>query len=365
MEPRNTKRPGVALIVIVLASIAGLWSIDVFLARLESAELKNEARRHFENGTRLLNDGQAERAIDLLRKAYALDRANSAYSLRLAAALIAGAKLDDAQRLLTDILERSPNDGETNLIEARLMARTEKFSEASADYHRAIYGIWSTDTQARRVEVRLELAAMLAARGSQKDLLAELLPLESDAPDNVSVQRQVGRLYLSAGAAARAEGVFRALIRGNANDSADYAGLGDAELAVGDYRAAEGAFDQAIRKGGSGDLKTRVELAARMAALDPTVRRLSSMEKFTRSLMILQLARDALAGCAATPEAKDIVASADQVLAKQRGLNVNNALAEERLSMAERVWTARIDTCGVSTAAQEEPLRLIMVKLAQ
>ena len=81
--------------------------------------------------------------------------------------------------------------------------------------------------------------------------------------------------------------------------------------------------------------------------------------------MILQLARDALAGCGATPEAKDIVASADQVLAKKSGLNVNNALAEERLSMAERVWTARIDTCGVSTAAQEEPLRLIMVKLAQ
>ena len=45
MEPSSAKRPGVALIVILLASIAGLWTIDVFLARLESAELKGEARR--------------------------------------------------------------------------------------------------------------------------------------------------------------------------------------------------------------------------------------------------------------------------------------------------------------------------------
>jgi len=211
---------------------------------------------------------------------------------------------------------------------------------------------------------------MLAAHGSQKDLLAELLPLESDAPDNVAVQKQVARLYLSAGSAARAEAVYRVLIRREPEDAANYAGLGDAELALGNYGAAELAFDDALRNGGSGDLKPgdlkpRVELAAGMAALDPTVRRLSSLEKFTRSLRILELARDALTVCATAPGAKEMLASADQVLAKKMSSNVNNELAEERLSMAERLWTTRIDSCGADTSPQDEPLRLIMVKLAQ
>jgi tetratricopeptide (TPR) repeat protein len=365
MESQNAKRPGVALIAILLGSIGGLWTIDVFLARLESSELKSESRRSFDTGLRLLHQNQTARALDQLRKAYALDRTNQAYGLNLAAALIASDKLDDAQRLLTEILEHSPNDGEPNLIEARSMVRNERFSEASAYYHRAIYGIWAGDAQARRIQARLELATMLAEHGSQKDLLAELLPLESDAPGNVPVQKQVARLYVLAGSPARAESVYRSLIRTDSHDPNNYAGLGDAELALGDYRAAQVAFEDAARYGGPGDLKPRVALAAEMASLDPTLRRLSSREKFSRSLRILQLARDALAVCAGTETAKEMVASADKVLAKKIALNVSNELAEERLSLAERLWSLRIDTCPAGAPGQEEPIRLIMVKLIQ
>ena len=108
-----------------------------------------------------------------------------------------------------------------------------------------------------------------------------------------------------------------------------------------------------------------MELATKMAVLDPTVRRLSSMEKFERSVRVLQLARDSLAACSTDGDAADLLSSTDKVLAQEKARDVNNELAEERLSMAERLWAARIQACGPSTLAEEEPLRLIMGKLTQ
>lgn len=365
MNSPNPNPPRVGLIAILLLSIGGLWSIDVFLARLESSELMSQARGYFKQGERLMNGGRPAPALDLFRKAYALDRANQAYALHLADALVGMGKLDDAQRMLTETLERSPNDGETNLIEARLMAREERYAESAAYYHRAIYGIWPADPRVQRVTVGLELAHMLASHGSQKDLLAELLPIESDAAADLAVRKQLARLYVTAGSPSRAQAVYRALIHEGNADFGTYTGLGDAELALGDYRAAQIAFNEASQHGGTAELQPRVELAAKMAALDPTVRRLGSMEKFERSVRVLRLTRDALAACAHSSDAADLIGSADKVLAQKNARNVNNELAEERLSMAERLWAARIQACGPSTSAEEEPLRLIMGKLTQ
>ena len=365
MDSPNPNSPRVGLIAILLLSIGGLWSVDVFLARLESSELTSQARGYFKDGERLMNGGRPAPALDLFRKAYALDRANQAYALHLADALVEAGKSDDGQRMLTEILGRSPNDGETNLIEARLMAREEKYAESAAYYHRAIYGIWPADPQLQRVAVRLELAHMLASHGSQKDLLAELLPLESDAAADLAVRKQVARLYVTAGSPSRAQAVYRALIHEGNTDSETYSGLGDAELALGDYRAAQVAFNEASRHGATAELKSQVELAAKMAALDPTVRRLGSMEKFERSVSVLRLAREALAACAHSSDAADLIGSADKALVQKNVRNVNNELAEQRLSMAERLWTARIQACGPRTSAEEEPLRLIMGKLTQ
>ena len=44
---------------------------------------------------------------------------------------------------------------------------------------------------------------------------------------------------------------------------------------------------------------------------------------------------------------------------------ITNELAESNLAEAERLWKASLARCGLSTSAAEEPLRLIMLKLAQ
>ncbi|MBZ5604452.1 MAG: tetratricopeptide repeat protein [Acidobacteriia bacterium] len=345
------ERTSLATGAAVLAIIGGLWSVDLFLARTESRETSTEAEHDFQNGARLMREHQPDEAVDEFRKAYALDRGDQRYALQLAAALIAAGKTAEAQTMLNEILESSPNNGDANLLEARLMAREGKTAEATSYYHRAIFGIWTVDALTRRVQVRMELADFLASRGSDKELLAELLPLETDAHD-LPTRKQVAHLYLVAHSPARSAAAYRVLIREDPKDRSDYAGLGQAELALGNYRAAESAFRNA-------DAPDRAALAAEMTSLDPTPRNLSAAEKVARAIRILQLARDSLARCAA---ADPLVTQAGDLLA-QKVRTPTNELAEQRLDLAQQLWAARGTKCGPTTS-DEESLRLVLSKLS-
>ena len=283
-----------------------------------------------------------------------MDRGNALYALRLASALMQADKVDEAQTMLTDILEHTPNDGEANLLEARLIARRGSLDDASAYYHRAIYGTWIGNAAAQTVQVRLELANLLAANGSEKQLLAELLPLETEAQADLPARRQIAHLFLVAGAPARAETAYRQLIHDDPQDQSNYQGLGEASLDLGNYRTAEIAF----RNSGA---TAQADLADQMASLDPTVRLLSSAEKFRRSVRILELARDALASCPANPQSQDLLNAAEKELAgKVRG-SVTNEMAEERLSLAEVLWHQHKTSCA--STSTDDALARLMQKL--
>jgi tetratricopeptide (TPR) repeat protein len=369
MEPNKRKGPTLTLIVVIVATLGGLSAIDVFLARMEASELASEARHYYDQGSRLLDQGRALDAVNVLGKAHATERNNPAYEVELAQALISAGKIDEAETLLEDLLERAPNDGDANLLEARLMAQQHQTGQAVAYYHRAIYGLWRANSEARRIATRLELAQFLASRGDTTDLLAELLPLESEVREDTGTLQQVAKLYLRAGSPARAEITYRALIKENPHDhpedAGNYAGLGDAELAQGNYRNAEAAYRSAARLNDGSQFEQRLQFAETMAALDPTVRWLSSTEKYRRSMRILQLARDTLNRCAQSDEAKGLMADTDKVLAEKIRGPMNNELAEDRLALAGQLWETRLTSCGPSTSPGEESLRLVMAKLAQ
>jgi len=306
-------RNKLGLLLLIAATGGALWGVDVFLARTERAELSGEAQRDFEQGSALLKSNQPAQAIEPLRKARSLDRDNREYAVALAAALSGAGKFDEEGELLQELLGRDPNDGEANLLEARLQARSDGWEEAFAYYHRAIYGSWGADAAARRITVRVELANLLAERvakepGDQKDLLAELLPLESEAAGDVEIERQVAHLYLLAGSPARAEELYRSL---------------------------------------------HLPIASEAAALDPMRRYLSAAEKFRRSERILELVRDSVAKCGVD------VSSADDLLSEKIRGEATNELAEERLSMAEKLWQSKSGACG----GGDEALELVMAKL--
>ena len=110
----NQTKPLLIPLIASLLLIGALFSVDFFLATMEHTELTGEARDHYRDGLALLQQNRAPEAVEQLRRAWSLDRANREYQLQYAAALLAAKKLDDAGKQLDDLLQADPNDGPAN-----------------------------------------------------------------------------------------------------------------------------------------------------------------------------------------------------------------------------------------------------------
>jgi tetratricopeptide (TPR) repeat protein len=364
-RPESASWPTIGFIIVLVIVIGGLWSLDIFLARTDREAVQSHANNLYTQGVQLLHQGRPREAVEPLRRANSLVRDNRTYQLDYVTALMAARKFDEAESNLKTLLEADPNNGPANLLSARLKVQQGQVPDAEPYYHRAIYGSWPDNAPDHRVAARLELAKLLASRGEQQELLAELLALEAEAQGNAAILKQVAQLYQVAGSPVRAVNVYRELIEKSPDDIDAYEGLGGDELALGDYRAAMTAFLNANRRSpGNRTIQSDIALLNAMATIDPTPRRLSSAEKFARSTKILQLTRDALNGCAKTEEARRMVDDCDKLLAKGVPAHVTNEMSEARLTLAEQLWQARIKLCGPSSSEQEHALSLIMTKLS-
>ncbi|MGI9073533.1 MAG: tetratricopeptide repeat protein [Bryobacteraceae bacterium] len=273
---------------------------------------------------------------------------------------------------MNDTLQREPNDGRANLVAARLMNKERRTTDAEAYYHRAIYGEWPSNAPAHRTSARMELIDFLVANRKKQELLAELLPLQEEAGDNPAVEKRLAHLFLVAGSASRSAEVYHLLIQQNPSDAEAYAGLGEAELEHGRYRAAKAAFIAAFMHKPNGVfLRQRMQLANMMTTLDPTPRELPSVEKYRRGLRILDLSRASLEQCitshanASSNETQELLGGAQVALSAKARARVTDELTEETLDLTEKIWQARIKACGASTSPEEEPLRLIMERLSR
>lgn len=368
----HSRAPKLGLILLVIAVIGALAALDTFLEEAEQAELADQAQRAYVQGSRLLQERKMEDAIDALRRAHALARKNLTYELQLITALTAAGKASEAEPLMNEVLDAGRNDGAANLVAARLRLKERKVVDAEAYYHRAIYGQWPQDAAAHRMAARLELVDLLVAKNQKQDLLAELLPLEEEARNNPTIQLRLARLLLIAGSPSRAGNVYRALISEQPQNAQAYQGLGEAQLELGDYGAAHAAFKTAFtQRPNDPMLRSKLQLASTLALLDPTPRWLPSAEKYQRSLRILEWAQQDLEKCLqmqpprATAEQQTLLEHAEDTMNDPQPAQMTNELSEKALSLAGKIWQARLSTCGPATPPDEEALRLIMAKLVQ
>jgi hypothetical protein len=103
-----------------------------------------------------------------------------------------------------------------------------------------------------------------------------------------------------------------------------------------------------------------------VAELDPTARQLTSAEKYSRSIRILDMARAALDQCADNHPADEIsqlLKSSEATIAGEEPAHVTNEIAEGVLSLAEKLWHAERTACG-EKPGDLNALDLIMNKLA-
>jgi tetratricopeptide (TPR) repeat protein len=352
---------------LVAVAMAALFAADTFLAKTEEAESRIEAARLFALGQNLLNQGHSAEAVDRLKDALEIERGNREYQLILAQAQLAAGQAADAEATLTNLLLGDSTDGPANLAMGRVLVKEGRIREAISYYHRAVYGQWKDNAQNNRLKVRMELIDLLAQQNSKDELLAELLAVQDQMPGDVAARLRMGRLFLAAGSPARAADVFREVLRDESDDQAARAdataGLGEADFARGDYRAAQGDFQSALRLNPADQTAAkRLDLSIRVLALDPAVRGIGASERFRRSRVLVQMTLDA-AECLGPNSPQELLDEAQKTLNQPASAAGEDAATEANLDLAGKLWTARLSGCGPAPDP-DDPLGLVLAKAA-
>jgi tetratricopeptide (TPR) repeat protein len=351
---------------VVLAAIAALLALDLWLARIDARESRLHAMHLFEDGRALLAAKRPEEAVDRFASAQALQRTSVPYGVALADALLADGRGDEAEAQLRGVLGRAETDGSANLVMGRILARQRKLNEATAFYHRAIYGSWPADSSEQSLRARLELIDLLVRRGAKRELLAELLPLQEADPDSVALQRRVGHLFILAGSPGRALPLFRALLKRDADDGDAYAGMGEAALMMGNFRTARADLTLATRLAPDSDrFASILQVADTVLALDPTARGIGSPARFARSRAILQLTAEAAATCRQSAAISLLADSAQVMLAghPDAGSGDDDA-ADALLDLASGLWAKVQSRCPYGDSPTMRALALIQANLS-
>ena len=351
-------------LMLVAVAIVALSAIDTFLARTERSENLAEA-------SRLTAAARGAKPIDAIadyKAAISIERENSGYWLSLGEAQLAAGQLADAEGTLAELLRRDSTAGAVNLALARVLVKEGRITDAVSAYHRAIYGHWDHDAENNRVNVRFELVNLLAQQGSKEELLAELLPLLDVAPDDLEVRTRLGHLFLVAGSATRAAEIFREILRNHPQDADAYAGLGEAEFARANYQNARGDFQVAANlRPSDREIQKLLDLTTQVLALDPMRRGLGPDEQYRRSLKMLDMAASAIRRCSSgnSPLDEEALENAQNALSARKPAVALSAAVETNLNLAEELWKIRQQECKQPPSAAEEPLGLVLTKIAQ
>ena len=289
--------------------------------------MKKAASRLIVSSTRdaaLMNRGDNVKAIDKLNDAIGVERNNREFWVTLAEAQYAAGKYTDADNTPVANPEYRFNRrlGKSHPGPRAAQGRA-RVSHAVSYFHRAIYGHWQPDAEGNRRRARLELIDLLDQQNSKEELLAELLPMEDQTPNDLNMRAHLGELFLRAGSPARAAQVYRGILNESPNNAAAYAGIGQAEFADGNYRAAQRDLQAALRIAPN-DTANRhwLDLCDKLLQLDPTLRGLSVRERLHRSTNWWNWRKRASPNASRepSPEMQDLMAKADGALKRGEAL---------------------------------------------
>ncbi|MGO4884708.1 MAG: chloride channel protein [Bryobacteraceae bacterium] len=349
---------GVLTVLIVLGAVGGLLS---YFYRTERA---GRAQHYYETGNQFLQKGLYDEAVQQFREALSISH-TSQNRLALALALIKGGHGNEATIYLRDLLRAEPTNGEANLAMARAAAQQGNIDEAVNYYHHAIYGAWSPGFGGRRMQARIELLQTLWHAGRRQQAQAELLTTLAVMPSDLSVKKQLAPIALQFGLDKDAANLYRDITQRDAQDEQDFAGLGEAEYALGEYSAAKDALISALHLNPNDTAaRKRLEEAEQIVALDPTRRGLPEIERYRRSQAVLAAVLEVLDRCSAStalpPDLTGRMENARKLLLKgQRPRSYGDAI-ETLTSTAEDLWSAGSKTCG---SPPDAPLSRVMAKL--
>jgi tetratricopeptide (TPR) repeat protein len=189
----------------------------------------------------------------------------------LTRALVASQHYDEAEAYLASLAERMPQDGDVNLQLARLAVHNDKYEDAVRYYHRAIYGLWSSDPDTNRRHARLELVDFLLDHGQRMEAQSELIASAASLPPDPQLHLAVADRFLRAQDHQDALDQYREVIQLDRNNSAAHLGAGKAAFQLGEYRTAQRYLQVALDGGvQDADAQLMLKTTELVLAADPS-----------------------------------------------------------------------------------------------
>lgn len=289
------------LLLASFVAVVILFGITGVAANLYHSKQRALALEWFAHGERDLKAGRAEIALEDFRTALAYSPDTSLYRLRLAQALVAANRTDEARSHLLTLWRDEPGNGTVNLELARLAVKDNNTPDAIRYFHNAIFGVWNSNPEAQRRQTRLELSEYLLKQGETAQAQSELIALAAELPRDAALRLQVAGLLRKAGDYHRAFDEYRRTLEIDRRESSALAGAGEAAFEMADYRTAVSYLEKAVRAGpprrASDKDRDLLATARLVLSLDPTNPRLSRAEAERRVLQAFEFAAGRLDDC--------------------------------------------------------------------
>jgi tetratricopeptide (TPR) repeat protein len=341
---------------LLIGSIAGvfvLFAITGVAANLYHAKQRALAQEWFAQGEQDLKASRADAALEDFRTALAYSPESELYRLRLAQALIAAHRTDEARSHLLTLWRDEPGNGTVNLELARLAAGQNDMADALRYFHNAIFGVWEHNPEERRRQVRLELCEFLLKQGATAQAQSELIALAAVLPQDAASHTQVAGLFRSAGDYHRALEEYRHALEIDRHDSAALVGAGEVAFQMADYRTAASYLERAVRAGAADEHdKELLETSHLIQNLDPMNARLSRAEADQRTLRAFETATARLDDCLKTLGLNPQPAQPQNDL-QRLSLRAAQLRPEARTAALKRNPDLRVDLMDFVTSVEE------------
>jgi tetratricopeptide (TPR) repeat protein len=352
--------PRITLAILLILIFAG-FAFTQYIVRLHRNTEASLAKRWFNRGNQAMQANLPAVAAEDYRTALTYDRENDEYRLRLAQALLADNRLNEARSHLESLWEEEPASGDVNLALARLHVRRGDRARAIGYYNNAINGVWDEQPRQQRITTRFELVRYLMQQHDLARAQAELLALQADGPPDPSDQLLLGQMLLQANDPAHAIEAYDTVVSNDPRNADAWLGKGMAALQLGDYPQAGQALANALEHDSHSDqARQQLELAREILRIDPAFRGLSVAERSRRVAEAFRVALKRLTGCASekgyqlAPEITKAGARASSVQTASGAIEAATTSAPDNL---QQVYTAgvRMQASATEAALRRNP----------
>jgi len=295
LKPFTGRTP---LVIAGLTIVAVLGFLGVSRLSNRFQEQKKALARHLYQRALAEQQSNPEVALQHFRTALSYSPDNFQYELSLARTLRDTGRTDEAETYLISLWERAPQNGAVNLALGRLAVRESRIDKVIQYYHNAIYGVWDSDPEQKRLDAWFELAEVLLRLNARPQAQAELIALSVNLPPKPESLLHLADFFFQTQDYDHALSEYGRVLQLDRTNPEAVTGAAQAAFKLARYRTAEHYLETASKVNANNPQITQMLTISKLILeQDPFSRGLSPQERSHRIRTVLGQAGERLDTC--------------------------------------------------------------------